>query len=241
MAKTFLTAEWRKLIMANYLVPESLLHPYLPHGTELDTYAGRCYVSLVGFLFQETRLKGFRIPFHVQFEEVNLRFYVRRMDEEGGQRRGVVFIKELVPRFALSLVANALYGEHYATVPMRHEWRCTNDTLSITYSWRQRGRWYGLTAHARSEAQPIGPGSEEEFLTEHYWGYTRLRDGRTSEYEVVHPRWQVYPIERYEIDVDFAQTYGSGFSGLSGREPHSVLLAEGSRVEVRSGRHLASA
>src|SRR5450756_2506535 len=116
MAKTFLTAEWRKLIMANYVVPESLLLPYLPLGTELDRFQGQSFVSLIGFLFCETRLKGFRIPFHGEFEEVNLRFYVRRTDASGAVRRGVVFLRELVPRVALCVVANSLYGEKYAVV-----------------------------------------------------------------------------------------------------------------------------
>src|SRR5580704_3357685 len=122
MAKTFLTAEWRKLIMANYVVREEVLHPYLPVGTELDRYHGRYYVSLVGFLFQNTRLKSVPVPFHRTFEEVNLRFYVQHMASAGERRRGVVFISELVPRYALSVIANVVYGEPYSTVPLRHEW-----------------------------------------------------------------------------------------------------------------------
>ena len=238
MAKTFLTAEWRKLIMANYIVPESLLRPYLPSGTQFDFYHGRCYVSLVGFLFQETRLKGFRVPFHVQFEEVNLRFYVRRVDETGLHKRGVVFIKELVPRFALSFVANIFYEEPYATVRMQHEWRRTGTGQSVAYRWRSRSLWHEMRVSASPEAQPVQCGSEEEFITEHYWGYTKLRDRRTLEYEVMHPRWQVYPIEHYAINVDFAQVYGMNFSKLNDQQPYSVLLAEGSEVVVRSGSRI---
>jgi uncharacterized protein len=203
MAKTFLTAEWRKLIIANYVVSDSLLTRYLPRGTEFDFYNGRCYVSLVGFLFQETRLKRFRVPFHAQFEEVNLRFYVSRVDETGLQKRGVVFIKELVPRLALSFVAKTVYEENYATVRMQHEWLRTGAGLSVAYRWRNRSLWHEMRVSASSESQPILPDTEEEFLTEHYWGYTKLRDGGTSEYEVLHPRWQTYPIEQYTIDVDF--------------------------------------
>ena len=238
MATTFLTAEWRKLIMANYAVPESLLSRYLPRGTEFDLYNGHCYVSLVGFLFQETRLKGFRVPFHVEFEEVNLRFYVRRLDETGLQRRGVVFLKELVPRFALSFVAKTFYEENYATVRMQHEWLRDGDDLSVAYRWRNKGRWHEMQVLASSELRPIGIGSEEEFFTEHYWGYTKLHDGRTSEYEVLHPGWQIYPIKRPAISVDFGQVYGAGFSVLNNRQPDSVLLAEGSEVLVRSGSRI---
>src|SRR5271156_5133867 len=141
MASTFLTAEWRKLIMANYVVQEELLRPYLPVGTELDRYDGRCYVSLVGFLFQNTRLKSVPVPFHRTFEEVNLRFYVQHVTAAGERRRGVVFISELVPRYALSLIANVFYGEPYSKVPMQHEWAETSKQRSVAYRWRHRGCW----------------------------------------------------------------------------------------------------
>jgi uncharacterized protein len=238
MAKTFLTAEWRKLIMANYAISDNLLSRYLPHGTEFDSYNGRCYVSLVGFLFQETQLKGFRVPFHVQFEEVNLRFYVRRIDETGLKKRGVVFIKELVPRFALSFVAKTFYEENYATVRMKHEWLRADSSLSVAYRWHNRSLWHEMRVSASSEPQPIKSDSEEEFFTEHYWGYTKLRNGGTLEYEVLHPRWQIYPVEEYMINVDFEQVYGSGFSVLNNLQPDSLLLAEGSEVVVRSGSRL---
>ena len=238
MAKTFLTAEWRKLIMANYVVPESLLRPYLPRGTEFDSYNDHCYVSLVGFLFQETRLKGFRVPFHGEFEEVILRFYVRRIDETGLQKRGVVFIKELVPRFALSFVAKTFYEENYSTVRMQHEWLHAGVNLSVIYRWRDKRLWHEMQVSAFSESQPIRIGSEEEFFTEHYWGYTKLRDGGTSQYEVLHPRWQIYPVEQFTINVAFGQIYGDAFSGLNDRQPDSVLLAEGSEVVVRSGSRI---
>ncbi|WP_263367747.1 DUF2071 domain-containing protein [Edaphobacter bradus] len=138
---------------------------------------------------------------------------------------------------ALRVVANTLYGENYATARMRHEWRCEEAGLSVGYRWRLAGRWHQMQALASREMQLVERGSEEEFITEHYWGYTRLSRGRTLEYEVVHPRWQVYPIESYLVDVDFAQVYGAGFSSLSRERPFSVLLAEGSEVEVRSGAH----
>ena len=109
---SFLTAEWRKLAIANYVIDQRVLAPYIPVGTELDLWNGNCYVSLIGFLFKNTRLLGFSIPFHANFEEVNLRFYVKRKDGEGW-KRGVVFIKEIVPKFALSVVANVVYNENY--------------------------------------------------------------------------------------------------------------------------------
>jgi len=239
MASTFLTAEWRKLIMANYAVAEELLQPYLPAGTELDKYAGCCYVSLVGFLFQNTRLRSIPIPFHRTFEEVNLRFYVRHIKSNGELRRGVVFISELVPRFALSFVANTIYGENYATVPLRHHWEQNGEQRSVRYQWRYKSRWNELQVKAAARPQPIGADSAEEFFTEHYWGYTK-RGVRTSEYQVLHPRWSIYPILEHSIDVNFSALYGSEFADLEGREPESILLAEGSEIEVRAGERIAT-
>jgi hypothetical protein len=240
MAKTFLTAEWRKLIMANYVVAEDVLQPYLPAGTELDRYLGRCYVSLVGFLFQDTRLKSIPIPFHRTFEEVNLRFYVRHTNSTGERRRGVVFISELVPRLALRLVANTIYGENYATVPMRHHWEENGEHRSVRYQWRHRGRWNELRVKAALDPLPIGADSAEEFFTEHYWGYTK-RGCWTSEYQVLHQRWMMYPVFEHSIDVDFGALYGSEFASLPEREPESVLLSEGSEVEVRVGERIGAA
>jgi uncharacterized protein len=240
MASTFLTAEWRKLIMANYIVADELLQPYLPAYTELDRYKGHCYVSLVGFLFQNTRLKSVPIPFHRTFEEVNLRFYVRHTKSTGEQRRGVVFISELVPRFALSLVANTIYGENYATVPLRHQWEQDEEQRSVRYQWRYKSRWDELQVKAAIHPQPIEGNSVEEFFTEHYWGYTK-RGASTSEYGVLHPRWMIYPILQHSIDVDFGALYGSEFAFLSKREPESILLAEGSEIEVRAGERVTEA
>jgi len=68
---TFLNAQWKNLIMANYEVNPAVLGKYLPYKTELDTWNGRHYVSLVGFMFLDTKVLGIKIPFHVNFEEVN--------------------------------------------------------------------------------------------------------------------------------------------------------------------------
>jgi len=238
MAATFLTAEWRKLIMAQYIVDPATLTPWLPAGLELDLYKGRCYVSLVGFLFDEVRVKGVRIPFHTRFEEVNLRFYVRQREPDGTEKRGVVFIREFVPRAAITIIANTLYEEPYATLPTRYSIESTAKALNVRYDWRYKRTWHSLAAEARPTPRSIAPGSEEEFITEHYWGYTKRRDGSTSAYEVEHPRWQVYPIIRYAIAADFTALYGPAFCLLNQQEPVSVLLAEGSEVSVNSGIRL---
>lgn len=237
MPNAFLTAEWRKLIMANYAVDENLLQPYLPSGTELDLYEGRCYVSLVAFLFQNTRLKSIPIPFHRTFEEINLRFYVTHTTANDERRRGVVFIREFVPRFALTVVARSFYGEKYATASTAHQWIHTGERQSVRYTWRYQAFENAMQVEASPQARPIEPASTEEFFTEHYWGYTNRREG-TSEYEVRHPRWTTYPIQQYAIDVNFGWLYGNAFIPLTGRAPESVLLAEGSDIEVHFGKRI---
>jgi uncharacterized protein YqjF (DUF2071 family) len=233
MARVFLTAEWRKLAMANYAVDPDILQRYLPYKTELDLWNDTCYVSLVGFMFVNTRLLGFRIPFHSTFEEVNLRFYVRYKDVDGW-KRGVVFIKEIVPKHALTFVANKIYKENYQTMPMTHRWETGGNDLTVEYRWKLK-EWNSLEVTTSKNAVAIKVGSEEEFITEHYWGYTRINDQKTSEYGVEHPQWKVYPVNSYAINVGFGSIYGNEFKFLKNEAPVSVFLAEGSDIVVREG------
>lgn len=232
---SFLTAEWRKLAIANYAIDQQILAPYIPAGTELDLWNDTCYVSLIGFLFKNTKLMGISVPFHSDFEEVNLRFYVRYLDGEEW-KRGVVFIKEIVPKFALSFVANTFYNENYITMPMSHQWSENQDERIVVYRWEYKNQWQGLSLTAEKESVAIEKDSETEFITEHYWGYARYTDVKTNEYEVKHPVWRHYPVKNYTIDVDFGLTYGEKFKFLNHQEPISVMLAEGSEISVEKKR-----
>jgi uncharacterized protein YqjF (DUF2071 family) len=239
MPSIFLTAEWRKLIMAQYAVDPAILVPWLPPGLEIDLHQGVCYVSLVGFLFDRVRIKGLAIPFHTRFEEVNLRFYVTRTGPDGARKRGVVFISEIVPRSAITRIANALYEEPYTTLPTRHSIVSTTDSLDVSYAWRHRNIWQSLAVKTSPHSVPIAPGSTEEFITEHYWGYTKRTRGNTSEYAVQHPRWQVYPIQDFAISADFAALYGPVFAHINPTAPANILLAEGSAITVSTGTRLS--
>ena len=232
MSSVFLRAEWRSLVMINYAVDRAILDPLVPRGVELDLWEGAALVSMVGFLFLDCRVLGVPIPFHRNFEEVNLRFYVRR--KIGGEwRRGVVFVREIVPRHAIAFVARVAYNEPYIALPMRHE--VPLDAGRFTYSWKFRGRWNSLTAATRGECAPIVSGSEEEFIFEHYWGYTPQRDGGTMEYQVEHPPWRVWQTESSSLDCDVAALYGESFAKPFSAKPHSAFVAEGSRISVRRG------
>ena len=234
---SFLRAEWRKLALFNYQVPPEILTAHLPTGTELDLWEGKCYVSVVGFLFKNTKLLGIKIPFHVNFEEVNLRFYVKRIIN-GETRRGVVFIKEIVPKWALSFVANTVYKEHYETRPMKHLWTQTDKLLTVTYQWKLPMGWQSVEVNAAPGLVPIAEGSEAEFITEHYWGYAKVSATKTNEYEVTHPRWQQYAVLDVKSQLDFELNYGPEFAFLNHTAPTSVLLAEGSSITVESKSRL---
>jgi uncharacterized protein len=237
MAQKFLTAEWRKLILVNYIADENSLRPFLPPKTEFDYYNGHLYVSLVGFMFLNTRVLGIRIPFHVNFPEVNLRMYVKHKD--GNQwKRGVVFIKEIVPRAAISFVANTLFNERYSTMPMRNFEYKDDGQLSIGYLWKHAGKWNKLEATADPQPELIKVGSKQEFITQHFWGYSIGRDKHTNEYEVAHPLWQSYGIRDYVVDADFEGLYGTSFGYLSSQKPASVMLAEGSAIQIFNKRKL---
>lgn len=240
MAFTFLTAEWRNLIFANYAIDRRVLEPLVPYGTELDEFNGIYYGSLVGFYFQRVKMFGaVVVPFHQEFEEFNLRFYVRRKTPTGW-KRGVVFVKEIVPKFAITLVANTLYGEPYATHPMRHNWQQEGDTQTIQYDWKVGPDWNHIHVLADRAGHSLVPDSEEAFITEHYWGYTKrssLRpgEGRTSEYEVVHPQWSIYPVRDFDVRCDVPKLYGPDFAPFFEQPPRSVFLADGSAVAIKSG------
>ena len=229
--KKFLTAEWRKLIMANYSIDSSILARFLPANTEIDVWNGKCFVSLVGFLFRDVRVKGIRVPCHVNFPEVNLRFYVR-YKEKDVWKRGVVFISEIVPKPAIAYIANTLYKEHYSSVPMKYVWKDETDKQVISYQWKKKNKWNTLQVSAEKTAIKLQEGSNEEFITEHFWGYSAFSKERTAEYNVAHPRWDIYPLIDYRIDCDFKTLYGDEFSFLTGEKPDSVFLAEGSAIVV---------
>lgn len=223
--------------MASYPVDPGVLRPLLPARTELDSWEGDFYVSLVGFQFREVRVRGMRIPYHVNFPEVNLRFYIR-YKEEGTWKRGVVFIREIVPLPAVSFIANTLFRERYISLPMLFEERFEDQLLYTGYSWKYKGRWNQLSATASGASEPLMSGSQEEFITEHFWGYSAVASDRTAEYQVAHQRWDIYPVRDYRIDCDFGKLYGSAFASLEGQQPQSVFLAEGSAVEVFSKKNI---
>jgi uncharacterized protein len=253
----FLSARWHALVMLNYEIDPAVLEPLVPPGTLLDTHDGRTYVSMVGFLFLRTRVLGVPIPFHRHFEEVNLRFYVRR-EVAGEVRRGVCFIREIVPRWAIAATARWTYNEPYLALPMRHHvtgpvsdfvrataaWQCRQcegprPPRCVDYAWKFAGRWNSLSVTHDGASCPLEDGSHEQFIAEHYWGYCRQRDGGTVEYEVTHPSWCVWRGSDARLDCDVAALYGKEFEPFLSGPPVTAFLADGSEVAVLKPRRIA--
>ena len=231
--KKFLTAKWHDLIMANYEVAPEILQNRLPKSVSLDFHEGKCFVSLVAFMFLDTRVLKIPVPFHINFEEVNLRFYVKR-EAENETKRGVVFVKEIVPRLAIATVARVFYGEPYEAWRMNHE----KNGKSLSYGWWKGDARHNIKVEIGANMGVPTANSHGEFIIEHYWGYTKRGGNRTDEYKVEHPKWELFSVKNAEINVDFGKTYGAQFAFLNDAKPHSILLAKGSPIAVYKGAKL---
>ncbi len=237
--RVFLTAEWQHLAMLNYEVDAGLLLQFVPAGTELDRWDGKVFVSLVGFRSLKTKLRGLLpIPMHSNFEEVNLRFYVRR--QAGNEvRRGVVFIREMVPRRAIAFVARRFYNENYVALPMAHEIRSVGDNrLRVAYRLRSGNCWSEMNLETNGNSELPGENSVEQFITEHYWGYAAQPGGGCMEYRVTHPPWRVWQVRGSAFEGDVEKLYGKDTAAVLRGNPQSAFLAEGSAVTVMRGRKL---
>jgi uncharacterized protein YqjF (DUF2071 family) len=236
--QVFLSAEWRDLVMLNYEVDRKLLNDYVPPGTVLYSFDGRTYVSLVGFQFRRTKLFGsLPVPFHSDFDEVNLRFYVRR--KEGNEdRRGVVFIAEIVPKRAVAQIARLAYGENYICLPMKHCVNTNGTTKTAEYEWQLNGAWCKLYAHASAAPALAEEGSLEQFITEHYWGYSTRRKGGSLEYHVSHAPWNVWTSTAAGFEGDASGLYGLELGKVLQRRPDSAFIADGSPVIVFAGKKI---
>jgi uncharacterized protein YqjF (DUF2071 family) len=242
--RPFLTARWINLVLLNFRLPAAVVEDVTPPGLEPDLYNGETYLSVVGFGFHDVRVVGVPIPGHTRFDEINLRYYVKR--KVGAEvRRGVVFIREIVPRRAVAFVANRFYNENYVTRPMRSEIKMSGADLqqgdSLNYAWCTRSgergqKWNQLAARVAGPLAVPPAGSLEEFIIEHYWGYVRGRDGCTHEYKVVHPTWRVAPADGVIWDCDLSATYDMPFAEFLTSQPASALIADGSAVQVFRGR-----
>jgi uncharacterized protein YqjF (DUF2071 family) len=224
------------VFLLNYAVDASLLERFVPAGTELDLFEGRTYLSLVGFEFNHLRVFGLAVPFHRSFAEVNLRFYVKR-----SSRRGVVFIRELVPRYAVAAVARFAFNENYSRVPMSHgiQTRAEGDVAEAEYAWGSGRDRCSMRIETEGASFLPPDASVGQFITEHYWGYSAQADGGCLEYEVQHPRWCVLNAKRASFSGIADAFYGADLAQALRHEPDSAFLTRGSPVMVFKGTRIA--
>ncbi|GAC1300257.1 MAG: DUF2071 domain-containing protein [Mucilaginibacter sp.] len=233
----FLTAQWKNLLMLNYEVDPAILAPHLPAATVLDLWEGKALVSMVGFMFIDTRVGGIRWPWHINFEEVNLRFYIKHFDGKDW-KRGAVFISEIVPKSLIVLIANNLYKEHYRALPMRHIVERGDTFTKYSYEWRLKGKWNKLSGDVSNQFKDIKQSSAEEFIFEHYWGYNSLNATSTMEYQVEHISWQIAQVTDPIFDADIKELYDEKFVPFLQRKPYSAFFANGSAISVRLGEKI---
>lgn len=222
--------------MLNYAVDSSLLERFVPQGTDLDAFEGKTYLSLVGFEFNRSRIFGAPVPFYQAFEEVNLRFYVRR-----SSRRGVVFIRELVPRYAVAAIARFAFNENYSSVPMSHRIEACSQSGAVEaeYGWGSGMDRCSIRIETEGPSFLPSEGSASQFITEHYWGYAAQSNGGSLEYEVQHPRWQVRSAKSAVLSGSVARVYGDKIAQSLERKPDSAFLADGSAVTVFKARRIS--
>ena len=238
--KVFLSAEWQNLIMINYEIDPKVLLPYLPAYTEIDVFENKPLVSLVGFLFKDTKVFGLHWPWHTTFEEVNLRFYVKHFTGKEW-RRGVVFISEIVPKTIIANAASILYHEPYITRKMRHQFLINDDSIKVEYQWKNKARWNSISVEAEVSLNDIEKDSAAEFIFEHYWGYNKFSETKTVEYGVEHITWQTHKIKSWSLDCDVENLYGAEFLPFLSKEPDSVFIAKGSPVIIRKPKYITAA
>lgn len=229
--KAFLKANWRRLASSNYIVDPEVLTKYIPKGTVLETHEGKNYVSLVAFRYCETRLYNVKVPYHTIFEEINLRFYVKREISPGKWRSEVAFTKLFFPKKALTLVAKLFYKENYETRKLRHRWSENDEDLLTSYGLR-KDRWHEFDLKTSKESAAIDNSSSEAFFSKHYWGTAQVNDKSCTVYKIEHPEWKAFQVKDWEINFDFGSVFGADFMHLNDAEPESVQLLEGSEVTV---------
>jgi uncharacterized protein len=231
--RPFLTARWVNVALVSYPVPDRILSSRLPPGLALDRWQGQAFVSLVAFDFLDTRVLGVAWPGFTSFPEMNLRFYVR-----DGDRRGVVFVRELVPSRVVAWVARLFYNEPYRVARLRSITETLPGRIQVAHELPWGGRSQRITVEGRYPAAAGPETGATHFFKERHWGYGTDRRGRALRYAVDHPAWRVFPDAEARVDLDFATVYGREWDLLTGQAPAHVALAEGSSVSVYPGERV---
>ena len=231
-----LVADWQNPLLFSWTVDPAVLQPITPAGLELDYWQDSTYVSLVGVRFESVRVFGLPAPPRA-YDEINLRFYVRRPAAGGDPQPGVVFIRQAVPHRLTAFVARACYGEPFIAAPTAHQFDPPAPGPAglprrVEYRLFRRGRWHEFWAEADYAPETPAPGSLAEFLTRRYWGYNGKPRSRSRAYRLTRPDWPVRPASHWGITPDFSDVYDAPLSTSMREAPASILLATGSKAAV---------
>jgi uncharacterized protein YqjF (DUF2071 family) len=230
-----ISGAWHKIIMVNYAVDPSALRDLVPHGTRLSYFEGRCFVTLAGFLFSDIKVLGLRVPFHRHVPEANLRFYVESLD---GYKKGLVFIKELVSKRVMAMMANRFYRQNYSVKNIKYSYTEDRKTATLKYSWGLLGGNRMKAKLARVPSTKVKTGSEADYILHNFLGYASRPDKSTLRYEVTHPAWTLCPVIDWKVKVNFEKSFGKRFEFLSKQKPHSIFVTEGSPIAIYSPSRL---
>jgi len=222
-----LTARWSNLVLLTYEVDPALVEPWLPGGVEADLVGGRALVSLIAFDFLDTRIRGRRIPGFVDFPEINFRTYVR-----GGDRLGVVAIRELVPSPLAAAVGRLRFNEPFRAAPIESRTVSMGDELLVEHRWKWKDQGYFLRMTSDQTSVPAAAEAPAHHLLGRRWAYGRSRRGEPKVLRIEHPEWALRRVRTLDFDVDYAALYGPEWAVLNGKQPASTHLAVGSAVSI---------
>ena len=228
--RPFLTAHERYIAMLSYRADPALVKPYIPTEVELDLYGGEMFLSLVAFLSLETRLPLFSNLKQTNFERIDLRFNVRRKSADTW-RRGISFVRRILPKAVASGMARAFPTEIASGSPLKSDIVDCDNTINVNYSWKCATKWRSLQMCAAGTPRAIPAGTFEDYLLERNWYFGEFRRG-CSEYRVERPRWRVWEVSCANLDHDINKLFPEEFAQLLSRPPALQLLAEGSHVQL---------
>ena len=232
--KVLMTARFSEVVAVNFQIDPKVLAPRIPKGLELDFYKGETYVSLVAMMLRDVRVWG--IPIHIAtgFEELNMRFYVRRKDGDGYQR-GACFIKDYVSSGAAAWILGSLFKADFHKIKMKHDNTGFADdgesVPSVDYRWKVGDHWNRLRIKARSKVQKTGSDTKVGFILNHNNEYSS-RKGKTLEYRATHPTWTVWDAAQANFTCDVKTLFGQEFEKPLSKRPASVFVASGSDFTI---------
>lgn len=237
--KLSISSEFRKVALLNYIVPPEVVEKYLPKYTKPDFYNGNCFISLVGFQVKKLKVSDVKVPLIKDFDEIDLQIYVKRFD---GARwvKGVVIISRIFDQPGAATLTNTLFKTNYTSMPTTSEVNETEEGLEVKYSWQLNGKEQSFSVKSNNLAAPYDKDTEAAFILDRSLGFIKAGEEETFQYTINHASWHLYTVEEYAVDVDFSRQFDPVLNILNTMVPQSVILTEGSTVEIGENVEVSS-